>query len=397
MFTSDRVKVLLPGILSMLVAWNTIAAQPQSYRDLFEEYLDMEQALVDEKLEAAWNHYFYGRDESQRLYYPVEEDMAYIWDVGNNDVRSEGMSYGMMIAVQLDKQEEFNRIWKWAKTYMYHDSGPRKGFFAWHCETDGTQIDPGSASDGEEWFAMALFFASHRWGNGQGIYDYQAEANAILDAMLLDRDPPLTCMWDKEEKMVRFVPVKIWAQVTDPSYHLPAFYELWARWADHNQGFWKEASQVSREFFRKAAHPETGLMADYTYMDGRPYVHGGHEDFRFDAWRNFSNVALDYAWWQKDPWQVEQSDRVLAFLGSFDAFIPNQMKVDGTPLSDSPSTGLYHMAATAGLASDRALAEPFVRRLWEAPFEEGKWRYYDGMLQLLALLQVSGRYQIWGP
>ena len=36
-------------------------------------------------------------------------------------------------------------------------AGPRRGYFAWHCKFDGTQLDPGSASDGEEWFAMALF------------------------------------------------------------------------------------------------------------------------------------------------------------------------------------------------------------------------------------------------
>lgn len=38
--------------------------------------------------------------------------MGYIEDILNNDVRTEGMSYGMMIAVQLDKKTEFDRLWK---------------------------------------------------------------------------------------------------------------------------------------------------------------------------------------------------------------------------------------------------------------------------------------------
>jgi len=38
--------------------------------------------------------------------------------VKHNDVRSEGMSYGMIIAVLLDKQEEFDRLWKWAVQHM---------------------------------------------------------------------------------------------------------------------------------------------------------------------------------------------------------------------------------------------------------------------------------------
>ena len=36
--------------------------------------------------------------------------MAYVTDVLNKDVRTEGMSYGMMIAVQLDRKKEFDRL-----------------------------------------------------------------------------------------------------------------------------------------------------------------------------------------------------------------------------------------------------------------------------------------------
>ena len=31
---------------------------------------------------------------------------------------------------------------------------------------------------------LALYFAAHRWGNGQGIYNYQAEADALVDEAL---------------------------------------------------------------------------------------------------------------------------------------------------------------------------------------------------------------------
>lgn len=37
-----------------------------------------------------------------------------------------------------------------------------------------------TAPDGEEFFAMALFFASKRWGDGEGIFNYSKEARAIL-------------------------------------------------------------------------------------------------------------------------------------------------------------------------------------------------------------------------
>jgi len=130
------------------------AVESGVYRNLFRERGNSD-ATIQAKLDAAWQQLFYGDDHTQRVYYPIDDDMAYILDIGNGDVRSEGMSYGMMIAVQFNKQAEFNRLWKWAKTYMYHGDGPRKGYFAWHCTPDGKVLDANSASDGEEWFAMA--------------------------------------------------------------------------------------------------------------------------------------------------------------------------------------------------------------------------------------------------
>jgi oligosaccharide reducing-end xylanase len=326
--------------------------------------------------------------------------MAYIMDIGNGDVRSEGMSYGMMIAVQMDKKEEFDRLWKWAKTYMYHSDGPFQGYFAWHCTTEGEQIDANPASDGEEWFATALLFASARWGDGEGIYEYRAQAQEILDVMLHKQENSLaTAMFDLEQKQIVFVPMA--GQVssfTDPSYHLPAYYELWARWAERDNDFWADAAQVSRELFRKAAHPRTGLMPDYANFDGRPYGTDDHKDFRFDAWRTLSNVAVDYAWFAVDPWQVEQSNRVLAFLSSqgIDTY-PNQFTLDGTPLSADHSTGLVSMAAVAALAADPETGKPFVQELWDVQVPTGKWRYYDGMLYMLGMLHVSGNFRIYNP
>ena len=152
--------------------------------DQFQALLGKSEAEVQAKIEAAWEHLFYGDNDQERIYYEVGEDMAYILDVNNNDVRSEGISYGMMIAVQLDKQEEFNRIWKWAKTYMYQTERSYAGYFSWHNHKDGTPIDQNPASDGEIWITTALFFAAHRWGNGEGIFDYEAEANQILHTMI---------------------------------------------------------------------------------------------------------------------------------------------------------------------------------------------------------------------
>ncbi|NDJ75941.1 MAG: glycoside hydrolase, partial [Chloroflexi bacterium] len=229
------------------------------YRNMLADW-GVDESEIQARIDATWEQLFYGDDETERVYYPVGDDMAYILDTGNNDVRSEGMSYGMMIAVQLDKKEEFDRLWLWAKTYMYHAEGPYEGYFAWHCWPDGMQMDENPAPDGEEWFVMALFFAAARWGNGDGIFNYEAEANTILYHMLhKEEDNPTgvaTTMFDLDAQMVVFVPrLGQMSQFTDPSYHLPHFYELWARWATQDNEFWAEAAQVSRDFYHLTAHP----------------------------------------------------------------------------------------------------------------------------------------------
>jgi oligosaccharide reducing-end xylanase len=370
------------------------------YRNLFKERGNSD-AAIQAKIDAAWKQLFYGDDASQRVYYPSGADMAYIKDIGNDDVRSEGMSYGMMIAVQLNKHAEFDRLWKWAKTYMYHADGPRKGYFAWHCSSDGTILDPNSASDGEQWFAMALFFASGRWGNGVGIFNYRAEAQAILDTMLhkdAEHNGVASNMFDPQKHQVVFVPEGGGVNFTDPSYHLPAFYELWARWADQDQQFWRDAAAASRAFFKRAAHKQTGLMPDYAAFDGTPYPQGDHADFRFDAWRAASNVAVDYAWFAADDWAVAQSDRLLDFFHRQGiAGYANQYTLDGKPFSGDHSPGLVAMNAVAALAATSDKSSEFVDALWTTEIPSGKWRYYDGMLYTLALLHVSGNFRIYPP
>ena len=93
------------------------------YRNLFVE-AGHSPHEVTAKIDGAFEQLFHGDPDKQTVYFPAGKNtngpLAYIFDIHNKDVRSEGMSYGMMIAVQLDKKAEFDAIWNWARTYMYH-------------------------------------------------------------------------------------------------------------------------------------------------------------------------------------------------------------------------------------------------------------------------------------
>lgn len=372
------------------------AAYTGNYRNLFKEYGYSEDE-INEKVESTWEKLFYGNDD-ERLYYPVGDDMAYIYTADTDDVRSEGMSYGMMICVQMNKKKEFDCLWKWAKTYMQHTSGEYEGYFAWKMKTNGTKIDNTPASDGEEYFATALLFASARWGNGEGIYDYHKEAQEILTTMLHQADDGQGVnMFDSTYKMPVFCPIGNAATYSDPSYHLPAFYEVWALEANKDNDFWREAAEASREHFKKATNASTGLGPDYSEYSGAARNEGDHKDFRFDAWRTAANIACDYAWWAKDDWAVTHANTLQSFF--YDQGVEsygNQWTLDGSKeYSSDHSPGLVAMNATAGLAASTQKAWAFVEDFWNISPTTGKYRYYDGCLYMMGLLHCSGNFRVY--
>lgn len=382
------------------------------YRNLFAE-LGYKQKDIDKKLKSAFESVFYGPD---KVYFEVGDSMAYISDIKNHDVRTEGMSYGLMIAVQFDRKDIFDRLWRWGKKYMQHQEGPLKGYFAWSCKTDGTRNAQGPASDGELYYVTSLIFASNRWGNSTGI-NYLAEAQNILDCSMqkigMERVAPLINL---EHQLITFTPDPFGGRFTDPSYHVPAFYEVWARWAEDGRSeFWRACARKSREYLHKSIHPVTGLNPDYNNYDGTllgsKRVIG--DAFRFDSWRVPMNIALDYSWACADrKWQQEYGNKIQNFFYSqgIDSFV-DQYNVDGTTVTEllgaggykklRHSLGLVATTAAVSLVCTHDKSREFVDRLWNVkhvPYDDGYFdAYYDGLLRLFAFMHLSGNYRIIFP
>jgi oligosaccharide reducing-end xylanase len=411
--TADRPREATSAAVVAPASPSSGAFESGVYRNLFKEVDPrLSDADIERKLEQYWESLF-GSDPDRRIYFPGGANehgpLAYIVDINNDDIRSEGMSYGMMIAVQMDRKAEFDALWNWAKSHMQYQDGPRAGYFQWQCQPEGCAQHAVPASDGEEYFATALFFAAHRWGNGDGIYNYEAEANRILDTMLHKEEMnggivgQVTNMFNRAEQQVVFVPYGDSARFTDPSYHLPAFYELWGRWAAGWNGqqaadrqFWLDAAARSRRLFVQAAHPTTGLSPDYAEFDGRPRALDGHGDFRFDAFRTAVNWSVDYAWWAADPNQPILTDRLHAFFEAqgMGRYV-NQYSLAGEALSTDRSPGLIASNGAAALAATHPRARGFVEALWALEPPSGRYRYYDGLLQFMALLHASGNFRIY--
>jgi oligosaccharide reducing-end xylanase len=375
---------------------------PAKPRNLFTEILGKEPAVVDARLLVAFDQLFHGNGK-QSIYHEVGADEAYILDVANGDVRSEGMSYGMMIAVQMDRRREFDHLWRWAKKHMYYSSGPARGYFAWRKTTSGAIVPgdglPVSAPDGEEYFATALILASQRWGDGAGVLEYSREARELLDFMANRDDSPearqhaFVSLFDRVQKQVVFYPAADGAKHTNPSYHLPAFYEVWACFDSKNQDLWREAATTSRAYFRKATHPKTGLAPEYAGFDGTPSTLPEKGDFRYDAWRVVANIMMDLHFYRADPWQAGYAARLAGFFAARPEYV-GELALDGKPLAGVHSAGLVAMNAMLGFGLPAEKARPFLQELWDLEVPSEHERYYNGLLYTLSLLHVSGKFQL---
>ena len=386
------------------------AFETKQYRNLFS-LIGKEDQEINNRLNEIFETFFYGSEE-ERIYHPAGEDMGYLEDTGNHDARTERMSYGMMICVQMNKKEEFDRIWKWACTYMWMEEGESEGYFAWSCGLDGTRNANGAAPDGEEFFAMALFFASHRWGDGEGIYCYSGQARKILRACIHkgENGRPGYPMWNHENRQILFVPG---SDFTDPSYHLPHFYELFALWADEeDRPFFKEAAKVSREYLAKACHEKTGMSAEYAEFDGQPmsrplpWTTDRHDWFFSDAYRTVANIGLDYEWFGIDEGQYEAPEKLLRFLDARWDEDPFEIyEVDGTSLHKpalhpvglqvTTTQGILSVLGRTKEEESIRIAKKWLEEFFRMPLREGNRRYYDNCLYFFAFLALSGNYRIW--
>jgi oligosaccharide reducing-end xylanase len=332
---------------------------PTSYANLFVTVSGKTQAESDQKVATAWSTLFNPSGSGTIYFNGPGADESYVKDIFNNDVRSEGMSYGMIAAVQLDHQTEFDRLWTWVKNHMANGTGEIR----WSCSDSGSGCARGGAPDGEEYMATALIFASHRWGDSTGPAKiaYSTEAKWVLDLVR-------TKYFNAQYHLVKFVSS---SNNVDPSYVLPAFYEVWACFDTANAAFWKEAATAGRAYMQKVVDSNgvCPYQASFTATNPQPA--------NADSLRCVVNLMMDWHLFGKDPWQ---KDTYAPMFGAYSSSRNNGAATIGCN-------------ATLGFALPASSGKPFVDKLWSTAVPSSN--YWDGVLYMLGMLHVSGNFRIW--
>ena len=365
------------------------------YPSPFKTYLGKTDEEIQKKLDQLWDHYFKG-DNNSKVYYENGNE-AYIKDINNNDVRSEGQSYGMMICVQTNHKTEFDKLWKFAKNHMLHTSGQWDGYFKWKCNPDGSAQDANCAPDGEMYFVTSLLLAANRWNEPS----YLKDAQYSLSRFWKNGNGSL---FNESYKIITFQPYNC-SNFGDPSYDLPAFVELFARWSDTNKDKWESCLAPTRGHLEKSCHSSSGLFADYSEFNGQPTTGGfssNSNKYMYDAMRCAMNVGMDYYLFGAD--KKTQNSMMTRLINHFenDGYSHARFNWDGTGGSESYTLGECGANAVGcfALMDDPANDEKVktnLKKAWNGQLMTGQYRYYDGLVHYLAMLHLCGSFKIYKP
>lgn len=367
---------------------------PPSYPNAFTELLGKTEQEIDQKLDGAFERLFHGDPTTEAIYFTIGEDQAYIQDILHGDVRSEGVALGMLIAVELDRRDEFDRLWTFASSSLRYTLGPNRGYFRSTC-ADGPCADP----YGHQELALSLLFAHGRWGSKSGSVDYGSEALQLLDVLWhKEREnggvvDGVTNAFDAETGLPVDEPTVERARATRPENVKPGYYALFAQATTEER--WSKAAQAGRTFLKAAAHPKTGLLPSRAAFDG--VVQPGSDTFTPEVYRAQLNMALDHVFGAQEPWYATESDRLLGFFaGQGMTTYGASYSLDGARCLDcTRSLALVCMNGVTALSASVADKSSFVDAVWQLESVSGDNRYYDGILHLLSLLTLSGRLRIY--
>jgi len=312
-----------------------------------------------------------------------------------NSTVSEGIAYGMIIAVMMDDQPLFDAFYGYALRWSNQN-----GLMSWYIAPDGSQaLGSGGATDSDEDMAWALAMAARQWG-GQGAL---GKPYAELALEQIDR------LWrlevDHERVPFMLLPGDEWRgqDVFNPSYFAPHQYRLFAELSG-NAGWERVIDRgyeiIEASLSREAGNAESGLVPAWCDSKGKPVeaFPGAMTNYQYDSARLPFRLAQDFAY-HRDP----RAQAYLAKISGFFAAIGAENIVDGYTLGGEPapdpkaSRPNPGSAVFVGGAAAAAMHDARYQSLVDAAYERlrtgellARSRYYNHCWTVLSLLMLTG-------
>jgi endoglucanase len=315
---------------------------------------------------------------------------------------SEGIAYGMIIAVMMDDQPLFDALYAYALRW----SNPN-GLMSWYVAPDGSQaLGTGGATDSDEDMAWALIMASRQWGGSGALPKPYGE-------LALDQ---IERIWrlevDHESGPFMLLPGDEWRgqDVFNPSYFAPHQYRAFA---EHSQNHgWQRVIDRGYEIIEAslnaaAGNAANGLVPAWCDAQGTPVqaFPGAMTNYQYDSARLPFRLGQDFGY-HGDARARAYLARVSAFFAGIGAdHIVDGYTLSGVPAPDpkarqpNPGSAVFVGCAAVGAMHDSRY-QSFVDAAYER-LRTGKLlarsRYYNHCWTVLSLLMLTGNLTNLAP
>lgn len=313
-----------------------------------------------------------------------------------NSTVSEGIAYGMIIAVAFDDQPLFDAFWQYACCFLNDN-----GLMSWYIAPDGSEaLGRGGATDSDEDMAWALVMAHRQWG-GRG---------SLAESYLSHAQRQIDRLWQFEVDHDRFegmlLPGDEWRgqNVFNPSYFAPHQYRLFGEVSGNRAGFGQVIERgyaiIESSLNAVSGNQENGLVPAWCDASGSPVeaFPGAMTNYQTDSARLPFRLGQDFAY-HGDARAKAYLAKVSAFFAQIGADqIGDGYSLTGAPAPDprtprpNPGSAVFVGCAAVGAQHD-ARYQRFVDEAY-ARVRTGKLlarsRYYNHCWTVLSLLMLTG-------
>jgi endo-1,4-beta-D-glucanase Y len=314
-----------------------------------------------------------------------------------NSTVSEGIAYGMLIAVMLGDQPLFDAFYGYALEFANE-----RGLMAWYVAPDGTRaLGTGAASDADEDIAWALVMAHRQWG-GRG---------ALSESYIDHARRQIERIWrhevDHDSCPHLFKPGDEWRpDVFNPSYFSPHQYRLFGAVTGEQSGWQAVVDRgyevVQASLNEQSGNRENGLVPAWCDTRGVPVeaFPGAETNYQTDSARLPFRLGQDFAYYE-DPRARAYVAKTSAFFAALGAdAIGDGYHLDGRPCPDrktiQPNPG---SAVFVGGAAVGAMHSPRYQAFLDAAYARlrtgkllARSRYYNHCWTVLSLLMLTGNF-----
>ncbi len=289
-------------------------------------------------------------------------------NIGDNQTFSEGIGYGMLLAVGTDDRDSFDKLW----TY-YQGRRDANGLMDWKINACTTERWGNfAATDGDEDVAMALIQANAKWGG------YADAARTLITAIKTYETSQATSPiylrpGDAENNGGRG------EGVVNPSYFAPGYWHVWASFM--NDPFWNQLADASyvmlSQFQQLTISGSQNLVPDWGMSNG---TNPNNSGYSYDACRTPWRVAVDYVWFG--------DSRAQQFLTNISAFVDAHGGIASVPFDkNSAFLGAF---ALSGMAVSQQKADTYLNDWLSANKDDTP--YFQSSLRGVYLLLATQNF-----